>query len=72
MKLLEAGDHILATFTAREKESGLLDHLEVKMPPIGTNYSEDRLVWRVNNNTKDKFLRLIKKFNADNAQQSLF
>lgn len=72
MKIVETGDHIIATFTVREKESGLLDHLEVKMPLIGTNYSEDRLIWKVNNNNKDKFLRLVKKFNADNAQLRLF
>ncbi len=72
MKIIEFTDHIVATFTIKEREIGLVDLVEEKMPLFGINYSDDKLIWKVANNNKEKFLRVVKKFEADNSQTSLF
>ena len=72
MKISTSEYHIIAIFNQKEKDSGLLNYLELKMPFFGTSFSNDKLTWQVETKNVDKFYSLIKKYQDKNRQTSLF
>lgn len=58
-------------FTEKERESGLINNMEEKLPRFGRFFSDDKLEWYIENRHRDLFTRLINQ-HLNSPQLSLF